>query len=101
MPHLQMSYISKDASGITKETISALRQRLPQLYICAPYAKFGFAHKDAFEKINVNFEKTLNYQNYEPKNEATVQEMLSMVREHRQNISPKLFEKPGCTFKCA
>lgn len=93
LPNLQMLYITKDTGGIPKETITALRKRLPNLYICAPYAKFCFEHDDAFEKINENFEKTQNYQNYEPKNEATVQQMLSMVQEHRQNISPKWFEK--------
>lgn len=93
LPHLQMLYITKDNSGITADTITALRNRLPNLYICAPCAKFGFAQDDSFEKLNTQFEKVQNYQKYEPKNEATVQKMLAMVQEHRLNISPKWFDK--------
>ena len=93
LPRLQMLYISKDASGITKETITALRTRLPKLIICAPYAKFDFAHDAEFEKINESFEKTQNYQKYEPKNEAIVQQMLSLVQTHRLDISPQWFDK--------
>jgi hypothetical protein len=93
LPHLQMLYITKDNGGMTADTISALRKRMPNLYICAPYAKFGFAMDDSFEKLNTQFEKVQNYQAYEPKNEATVQQMLTMVQEHRHNISPKWFDK--------
>lgn len=93
LPRLQMLYITKDNGGIKADTITALRNRLPDLYICAPYAKFGFAMDDSFEKLNTQFEKVQNYQAYEPKNEATVQQMLTMVQQHRHNISPKWFDK--------
>ena len=93
LPNLAVLYIAKDGRGFDKNTIQTLRQRLPNLYISAPYVDAKFPKDLTIEGMNNVFEKTRNYQVYEQKNDVNVQKMLEFVQEHRLNISPKWFDK--------
>lgn len=93
LPNLAVLYVAKDGRGFDKNTIQTLRQRLPNLYISAPYVDAKFPKDLTIEGMNNVFEKTRNYQVYEQKNDVNVQKMLEFVQEHRLNISPKWFDK--------
>ncbi len=93
LPKLAVLYVTKGGRGFDKNSIQAIRKRLPNLVIIAPYVDAGFEADAAFKKINEAFEKTSNYQRYEPKNDDRVQEMLMLVQEQRLNSSPQWFFK--------
>lgn len=93
LPKLAVLYVTKGGCGFDKNAIQAIRQRLPNLIIIAPYLDAGFEQDAAFKQINEAFDKTSNYQLYEPKNDERVQEMLMLVQKHRLNISPQWFFK--------
>jgi Leucine rich repeat len=93
LPHLAVLYVTKSGKGFDKDVIQTLRQRLPHVYISAPYADAGFAQDKAFEEINEAFKKIQNYQYFVLENEDNVKKMLAMVLQHRLEISPKWFDK--------
>jgi Leucine rich repeat len=93
LPNLRVLYVTKSQCGFDQNAIKALRQHLPDLYISAPYAHAGFSKDSVFKKINESFDKTRNYQDHNPKNDANVEKMLEMVQQYRLDISPQWFDK--------